>query len=154
MKIKNTKVIGLLSLCLLLLVSFAGVANEQIFDFDDAAKRQLFQELTRELRCPKCQNQNIADSDAMISHDLRRKVYQLLQQGYNREQVIDYMKQRYGDFVYYQPPVTPVTMWLWILPVVFIAFGLWLILRSRRRQQPENVSQRLAEAEKMLEEDQ
>jgi cytochrome c-type biogenesis protein CcmH len=113
----------------------------------------LFLELTQELRCPKCQNQNIADSDAMIAVDLRRKVYELLQKGYDSEQVIDFMKQRYGDFVYYQPPVNPMTIWLWLLPVLFIFVALIGIVMTRKRQTAVINDEQLAEAEAILERD-
>lgn len=138
---------------LLLMLSIGAVANEQTFEFDDPAKRALFQDLTKDLRCPKCQNQNIADSDAMIAFDLRRKVYQLVQQGQSKQQIIDYMKQRYGDFVYYQPPVTPTTVWLWVLPVVFIAGGVWIVARRFNKPAVTEQDERLARAEQMLEQD-
>lgn len=123
------------------------------YAFDDPHKRKDFLELTEVLRCPMCQNQNIADSDAMIAHDMRRKVYQLMQQGQNQDQVIDFMKQRYGDFVYYQPPVNRVTIWLWALPVVFVLvmFGAFVI--RKKKPQVQNVAAKLAEANRLLKED-
>jgi cytochrome c-type biogenesis protein CcmH len=124
---------------------------EQAYVFDDPAQQKLFLELTKELRCPMCQNQNIADSDAMIAHDLRRKVYELLQQGYSREEVVDYMKQRYGDFVSYQPPVTPVTIWLWLIPVLFVlAAVVFVVIRQRSSGQTID-PQQLAKADSILE---
>jgi cytochrome c-type biogenesis protein CcmH len=107
-------------------------ATEDKYQFDNEAQQNLFFELSKELRCPKCQNQNLADSDAMIAADLKRKVHDLVKQGQSKEQVIAYMKQRYGDFVYYQPPVNSMTIWLWLLPVLFILSGLlWLILNRK-----------------------
>lgn len=100
--------------------------------FADPQKRKEFLELTAELRCPKCQNQNIADSDAPIAHDMRRKTYQLMQEGADKPEVIDWMKQRYGDFVHYQPPVTPVTIWLWLMPVLFALMMLFFFIRRRK----------------------
>ena len=138
---------------LLTLMAFSVFAAEENFHFDDPAQRKLFLELTQELRCPMCQNQNIADSDAMIARDLRRKVYQLLQQGYDRQQVIDYMKDRYGDFVSYKPPVTPVTLWLWLLPVLFVMLAV-IYLVVNRKQKPSNITaEQLAAANKILEKD-
>jgi cytochrome c-type biogenesis protein CcmH len=128
-------------------------ATQDNFHFDSAQQDALFLALTKELRCPKCQNQNIADSDAMIAVDLRRKVYELLQKGYDREQVIDFMKQRYGDFVYYQPPVNPMTIWLWLLPVLFIFVALAGIVITRKRQAPEIDDEQLAKAQAILERD-
>ena len=128
-------------------------AMEDKFHFDSPQQSALFLELTKELRCPKCQNQNIADSDAMIAVDLRRKVYELLQKGYDRGQVIDFMKQRYGDFVYYQPPVNPMTIWLWLLPVLFVFAALAGIVMTRKRQAPEINNEQLAKAQAILERD-
>jgi cytochrome c-type biogenesis protein CcmH len=121
--------------------------------FEDANDRKTFLKLTAELRCPMCQNQNIADSDAMIAHDMRRKVYQLMLQGSSEQQVIDYMKVRYGDFVYYQPPVTPVTIWLWALPVLFAVVMMGVFLMRRKVTPEENIEAKLAAANKLLKDD-
>ena len=140
---------------ILILTFFSSLvaATEDNFHFDSPEQNALFLSLTKELRCPKCQNQNIADSDAMIAVDLRRKVYELLQKDYDRKQVIDFMKQRYGDFVYYQPPVNPMTIWLWLLPVLFIVVAVAGIVISRKRQTAEINDDQLAKAEAILERD-
>jgi cytochrome c-type biogenesis protein CcmH len=129
------------------------LATEDKFHFEDPEKSALFLDLTKELRCPKCQNQNIADSDAMIAVDLKRKVYELLQKDYDKQQVIDFMKQRYGDFVYYQPPVNPMTIWLWLLPGLFVVIALAGVVISRKRQAPQINDEQLAEAQAILERD-
>lgn len=121
--------------------------------FTEAAQRKAFLDLTAVLRCPKCQNQNIADSDAPISHDMRRKVYQLMQEGNDKEQIIDWMKQRYGDFVYYQPPLNSVTIWLWLLPVLFTLVMLVFFVKRRKVLDDTNVDAKLARAEQLLKED-
>jgi cytochrome c-type biogenesis protein CcmH len=128
-------------------------ASEETYQFETDAQSALFFELTKELRCPMCQNQNIADSDAMIAADLRRKVYQLVNEGQSREEIIDYMKQRYGDFVYYQPPVNATTIWLWLLPAFFVCFGIVFIVRSRQQKPVRQDENKLQAAEKLLEED-
>jgi cytochrome c-type biogenesis protein CcmH len=145
----------LLSFMLVALVCVGNVAiaTEDKFHLDSPEKSALFLELTNELRCPKCQNQNIADSDAMIAVDLRRKVYELLQKDYDRDQVIDYMKQRYGDFVHYQPPVNPMTIWLWLSPVLFIFVALAGVIITRKRQPTEMDNEQLAKAQAILERD-
>lgn len=142
-------------LCILILGCFVSLvlATEDKFHFDSPEKNALFLDLTKELRCPKCQNQNIADSDAMIAVDLKRKVYELLEKNYDKEQVIDYMKQRYGDFVYYQPPVNPMTIWLWLLPVLFVFAALAGIVITRKQQGVEMDSEKLAKAQAILERD-
>ncbi|MDP5031762.1 MAG: cytochrome c-type biogenesis protein CcmH [Paraglaciecola sp.] len=122
---------------LILLSTASALATEDKYQFDSEAQQDLFFELSKELRCPKCQNQNLADSDAMIAADLKRKVHDLVKQGQNKDQVIAYMKQRYGDFVYYQPPVNSMTIWLWLLPALFVVSGmLWLVL-SRKSNKVE-----------------
>lgn len=141
-------------LILSLLMSTLALVAEENYQFKDEAQRQLYFELTKELRCPKCQNQDIADSDAMIASDLRRKVFELLQQGYSHEEVIDYMRQRYGDFVTYDPPVTPATLWLWLLPLLFLLGGGVVVYQHRQKGPTEVDQKRLAEAERLLEKDQ
>jgi cytochrome c-type biogenesis protein CcmH len=120
------------------------------YSFDNPKDRKTFLKLTAELRCPMCQNQNIADSDAMIAHDMRRKVYQLMLEGSSEQEVIDYMKERYGDFVYYQPPVTPVTIWLWALPVLFAFIMMGVFIKRREDTPVEDVEAKLAAANKLL----
>lgn len=117
------------------LFSFATTASEQdILTFDNDAQRQLYQQLTSELRCPQCQNQNIADSNAVVAVDMRHKTYELVQQGQSREEVLDYMINRYGYFVHYIPPVNRYTLLLWLGPLLLLA-GLLLVVLKRHRQQ-------------------
>ena len=105
------------------------------WQFDSAQQEAQYRELTAALRCPKCQNNSIADSSAMIAADMRRKVYELMKQGQSRQQIIDYMVARYGNFVTYVPPVTPSTLILWVGPALFVVLGgLMIILRARRGQ--------------------
>lgn len=136
-----------------LMFSTVTQATEEAYEFESQQQRLLFQTLTAELRCPMCQNQNIADSDAMISHDMRRKVYTLIKQGKNEEEIINYMKSRYGDFIHYKPPVTPVTMWLWLAPILFSVVALMVVFLRRRTTPPEDMAAKLAKAEAMLEQD-
>lgn len=121
--------------------------------FADPDKRKVFLNLTAELRCPKCQNQNIADSDAPIAHDMRRKVYELMQEGKDKPEVIGWMKERYGDFVHYQPPVTAVTIWLWALPIIFAMLMLVFLVRRRKVVDDSDIEQKLARAEQLLKEE-
>jgi cytochrome c-type biogenesis protein CcmH len=142
------------AILILLALHVSGVnAAEDKFTFESDAQRASFLRLTAELRCPMCQNQNIADSDAMIAHDMRRKVYSLLKQGKSEQEVIDYMKARYGDFVHYQPPVTAATLWLWAGPVLFIFIALLFVIRRRSVTPPEDMAAKLAKADAMLEQE-
>ena len=119
---------------LMLMISGSALATIDVLQFKDEAQEQQFRQLTEELRCPKCQNNSIADSNSMIATDLRQKVYELMQEGKSKKEIVDYMVARYGNFVTYDPPLTPLTVLLWVLPVVAIGIGGWVIYaRSRRR---------------------
>ena len=121
----------------------SGPWAEEVLQFDNDAQRDLYQQLTAELRCPQCQNQNIADSHAVVAVDMREKTYQLIREGKDRQQVLDYMITRYGDFVHYLPPVNRYTLWLWLLPLLML-LGLIAVGVFRRAQQSKQVPQDIA----------
>ncbi|MBA1200883.1 cytochrome c-type biogenesis protein CcmH [Pseudomonas capeferrum] len=107
------------------------------YQFADEAERERYRELTKELRCPKCQNQDIADSNAPIAADLRREIFRMLGEGKSNQQIIDFMVDRYGDFVRYKPALNGRTWLLWFGPGVLLAGGfvvLAVIVRRRRGQ--------------------
>lgn len=125
----------LLMLCLLL--PLPALAAIDAYSFSSAENEERFQQLTRELRCPKCQNQNIADSDAPLAADLRREVHRMLEAGEPDDSIIDFMVTRYGDFVLYRPRVNETTWLLWYGPFVLLAIGVLVVIlisRNRRRQ--------------------
>ncbi|HDY90732.1 cytochrome c-type biogenesis protein CcmH [Pseudoalteromonas sp. SR43-6] len=120
-------------LTLSLFVSMGAFAEQDRYQFDNNKQAILFEELTKELRCPKCQNQNIADSDAVVAKDLRDKVLVLVKEGKSKDEVIDYMIDRFGYFVHYDPPVTPATLVLWVLPVLIVIVGFgFIVIRQRK----------------------
>ncbi|CQD40700.1 cytochrome c-type biogenesis protein [Yersinia mollaretii] len=128
----------LLSLMFGLLLSGSVLATIDTHTFKSEAQEQQYRELTEQLRCPKCQNNSIADSNAIIASDMRGKVYELQQQGNSKQQIIDYMVARYGNFVTYEPPVTAATIILWVGPALFVLIGAAVvILRARRRVEKE-----------------
>lgn len=128
----------LFSLALGLILSWSVFAAIDTYTFSSVAQEQQYRELTEQLRCPKCQNNSIADSNAIIAADMRGKVYELQQQGKSKQQIIDYMVARYGNFVTYEPPVTPATLILWVGPALFVLIGAAVvILRARRRVEKE-----------------
>ncbi len=112
---------GMVMLMLALVISGSARATTDVMPFKDEAQEQQFRQLTEQLRCPKCQNNSIADSNAMIATDMRRRVYDLMQEGKSRQEIIDYMVARYGNFVTYDPPLTPLTVLLWVLPLAAIS---------------------------------
>lgn len=96
--------------------------------------------LTEELRCLVCQNQTIAESHADLAMDLKKEVREKLEQGLSDQEIIDFMVQRYGDFVLYRPPVKGITWLLWFGPFLLLIGGLawlWISLRAGRAQQAE-----------------
>ena len=125
-----------MTLLVALMISFSTLAdNIDTYKFSSVDQEQQYRHLTESLRCPKCQNNSIADSNAMIAGDMRRKVYELLQNGQTPEQVKAYMVARYGNFVSYAPPVRASTLILWAGPVLFVLIGgLVIILRSRKER--------------------
>lgn len=116
---------GMVMLMLVLVIAGSARATTDVMPFKDEAQEQQFRQLTEQLRCPKCQNNSIADSNAMIATDMRRRVYDLMQEGKSRQEIIDYMVARYGNFVTYDPPLTPLTVLLWVLPLAAIVAGGW-----------------------------
>lgn len=130
----------LLSGVMALLLSGSALGAIDTWQFKNEAQEQAFREVTSQLRCPKCQNNSIADSNAMIAADMRLKVYELQQQGQSKEQIVAYMVTRYGSFVSYEPPLTAGTILLWLIPGLFVAAGAGLLVaRARRRDTADAV---------------
>jgi cytochrome c-type biogenesis protein CcmH len=105
--------------------------------FKDRAEEVRFQNLTRELRCLVCQNQNLADSEAELAGELRRQVFDMMQSGKSDAEIKQYLVARYNDFVLYDPPVKLGTWLLWFTPGVLVLIGAIVIvniLRKRTRQ--------------------
>lgn len=117
----------------LLLVSLFAVAEQQSLVFDNDTLRERYQELTEKLRCPKCQNQSVAGSNSPIAGDMRNKTYELLHLGYSDDQIVNYMIDRYTEFVIYQPRFNWGTAWLWLGPVLALVFGAALVTWLARR---------------------
>lgn len=116
------------------------------YEFASEAERERYRNLVEELRCPKCQNQNIADSDAPIAMDLRAQIYRMLEEGQSNQQIIDYLVSRYGDFVLYKPPVTARTLLLWYGPAGLLVGGFVLlgVIVLRRRGKQSNAASGLS----------
>lgn len=124
------KVLALV-LCLLALPLSAAV---EYHPFDDPNKEQAYQSLISELRCLVCQNQTIADSNADLAKDLRQQVYEMLQQGKSQQDVVDFMTQRYGDFVMYRPAFNLKTGLLWLGPILFLLIGIITVVILARHK--------------------
>ena len=133
-------------------LSMAGMAHAAIdtYEFAKEGDRERFRELTRELRCPKCQNQDIADSNAPIAADLRKEIFRMLGEGKDNQQIIDFMVDRYGDFVRYQPALTGKTALLWFGPAGLLLAGVVVmaVIVRRRRAAPTDGSDALSPEER------
>ena len=105
-------------------------AITDIYQFPTQAQHTEFENLTHELRCLVCQNQTLADSDAPLAHDLRTQVAKLVLAQKNETDVIDYLKNRYGDFVLYQPPFNLKTYLLWAFPIIMLGFCLLVVFKK------------------------
>lgn len=135
----SSVIMATILLLLSLLFSHSAKAAIETFEFDSIQQEQTFHELTKLLRCPKCQNQNISDSNSELAKDLRNKTYELLKQGKNQDEVVDYMVARFGNFVRYDPPITPATLFLWLGPLLFIIFGLMVLMKQIKKQKNKSV---------------
>jgi cytochrome c-type biogenesis protein CcmH len=126
---------GALLLAMLLIAGFA--ASDDNASLDDPALNQRYWALIREIRCPLCKNESIAESGAPIAADLRREVKRRLVDGATDEEIKEFLVERYGDFILYRPRFTPETWALWFAPFVLLAIGgfaFWRVLRVRRGQ--------------------
>lgn len=110
-------------------VSYAAI---DVYEFEDESKRARFAALVNELRCPKCQNQNLADSNAGLAKDLKDRAYQLIKEGKSNNEVVSYLVDRYGDFITYRPPLRLDTVLLWFGPLVLFLFALVVFVIRRR----------------------
>lgn len=126
-----------------LLLAFGAVAETaDVYDFESRSDEMRFQNLIAELRCPKCQNQNIADSNAPISKDMRAEVYRMMKEGADNEDIITALESRFGEFIRYKPKVDERTIWLWATPAIVVLIGLLvvggIVMRSRASASESN----------------
>lgn len=139
MPVKSAIPLHALGLTLLLFSAMtlpgAGEARVEALSFESAQHEQRYKALVAELRCLVCQNQNLADSNAELAVDLRQKVYEMIAAGNSDDEIVDFMVQRYGDFVLYRPPFQVKTIALWVGPFILLIVGaaaFYRISQSRR----------------------
>jgi cytochrome c-type biogenesis protein CcmH len=140
---------------LLAMASLSVQAAIEAYEFDSPEMEAEYKQLVEELRCLVCQNQNLAGSDADLAQDLRRETYEMLRQGKSREQVVEFMVARYGDFVLYRPQFKSSTYLLWLGPFLLLLLVLYLVVRKLRLAgKPVEIDAgKLAEARQILEGD-
>lgn len=138
-------------------VSGVGVADvSSVRDFESRDQEQRYQGLITELRCPKCQNQNIAESNSPISKDMRDEVYRMMQDGATNDDIISSLVGRFGEFVRYKPKLEGRTLLLWATPVIAVLGGLLVVagvlIRSRRTDtsKPELSAEEQARVDQIL----
>lgn len=110
-------------------------AKEAVTMAEDPVLEKIVNEISAELRCLVCQNQTIADSNADLAVDLKNQVRDMVREGKTQDEIVDYMVQRYGDFVRYRPPVKASTYLLWVGPFLLLFLGVFvLILNLKKRR--------------------
>lgn len=130
----------LMALGMALLISSGAKAAIDVYEFDTPIEEQRYRALVDELRCPKCQNQNLADSDAEVAKDLRHRTWQLIREGRSDGEIRDYLVDRYGDFITYRPPVRSSTALLWFGPFVLLFLVVVTLLWRIRRKAVQPVT--------------
>lgn len=122
---------------LLLVASSSALSLVEVKAFSSDELRDRFHVLVNELRCPKCQNQNLADSNSAIAADLRREIFRMLEEGKSDQEIVDFLVTRYGEFVMYRPLMKKTTLVLWLTPALLFVIGIFIVLFVRRRQSAE-----------------
>ena len=126
-------------------------ASIEAYEFESAEMEADYNQLVNELRCLVCQNQNLAGSDADLARDLRRETYEMLNEGKSQQQVVDFMVERYGDFVLYRPQFKSTTYLLWLGPFLLLLCVLvFLVRRLLCAAKPEVDAQAVARAQQIL----
>ena len=117
-----------------LLASWSVMAIDTGQAFDDPELQARYEKIIEEVRCLKCQNQTIKDSNAFLADDLRREIRRLLSDGKTDAEIFDFLVQRYGDFALYRPRMSGITLLLWIAPGVFLVIGGVVVFRVLRKR--------------------
>ena len=129
-------------LCFLSVIcSNAFAAPVTIYNFDSKEKETIFYKMSDELRCLVCQNQNIAESNSPLAQDLKRQIFTMLQEGKTEDDIIEFMVERYGDYVLFNPPFKPLTWLLWLGPLMIFCIALVVVMRAVGGQRKEKNSE-------------
>ena len=102
--------------------------------FDDPELQARYEHIIEEVRCLKCQNQSIKDSNAFLAGDLRREIRRMLSEGKTDEEIYDFLVARYGEFALYRPRMSGKTLVLWIAPILLLLAGGFVLVNILRRR--------------------
>ena len=131
---------SILLACLLVFTASPVLAIDTERAFDDPAQQARYEKLARELRCVTCRSQSIADSNVELAADLRRQIRELMRSGKSDQEIMQYMTDRYGDYVLYKPPLAARTVLLWAAPVLLVLGGAVaaIVVIRRKAKLPED----------------
>jgi cytochrome c-type biogenesis protein CcmH len=146
----NTYLQLLVSLCLLFLLNTAYSATLEQYTFEDPQQEAEFRDVIEQMRCLVCQNESLAGSNAELAVDLRNEIYDMMSAGKNKNDIVDFMVARYGDFVLYSPPMKPSTYPLWFGPVILFLIGGVLLARILLRKKQTRETELSTEEQQRL----
>ena len=149
----TTSLLKTATLFFALLFTFAAhAAIDDAPEFSTPEQEAQYYALIKEIRCPTCQNNNVAESNAPLARQLRQQIATQILQGKSNSEISDYLIERYGDFITYRPPFNARTWLLWLAPLglMLIALIVWIIIRGRQRQIAALSPEEQAELHKLL----
>lgn len=114
---------------------FSASAAIEVYQFENESQEERFNALSDQLRCPMCLNSNLSGSDAPIAADLRAEIYEQIMDGQSNDEIIDFLTQRYGDFINYRPPLNSGTFLLWFGPLFLLLGGMLIVWRMGKNSQ-------------------
>jgi cytochrome c-type biogenesis protein CcmH len=118
------------------------------FEFTDEKQQQRYKHFIDDMRCPKCQNQNLSGSDSPIAMDLRKQLYTMVQNNKSDDEIVTYMVDRYGDFILYKPRLTVKTVFLWGAPILFLLIGFLVLVLMIKNRKTATGNQALTDSER------
>ncbi len=133
----------IVGLALLFSIGFTSPPAHAVLEplkFESSSQESRYKALIAEFRCLVCQNQNLADSNADLARDLRLLTYNMILSGSSDTDIVQFMVNRYGDFVLYRPPFKPSTALLWLAPLILLAGGCFVLFRLFRDRKHINSS--------------
>lgn len=120
----------ILFLCFFWLTSAIAI---EPYEFNSSEQENLYKKITKELRCMVCQNQNLADSDVTLAKTLKQQIVQFIKQGQTEQEITQFMAERYGDFILYNPPLRYDTLLLWAAPLLILSISMLVLIIKIRR---------------------